>query len=555
MITNSLLHKESDQSRRMQHVVSELCFEKLGSREMKLVPHSIEDDCPLLLKKRFARRMMSKPKVFSLWHSQMNISLPLTNTPPEDLNVKFLRSLPSEWDTHVVVWMNKPDFETMGLDDLYNNFKIVKQKVKRTVAANNDDKNLAFLTTSSPSSTNTINTVNTAELEKVKEEKEGFEFKLAKFEKSSKDLDDLLANHTSLEEFKQPEVNEYGPRDSSLKLTTVCDRESDNSKENTDDSLTQQPKTVTETSSVMSPLKVDKDWKEKFFHPANHIRVEEPKKAREILSLLQLLKIGVSYEREEVEPIPKVEKKTSIPTSYIESVQLNLKNQLEDQVGQGDLMLLSPQHVRDLLLRYLQSNEGVSESSTSSHKIRDCIVMPIRKDASIFDDASLKSGLRLKVIGYWYKVGLQKQKIKGEFIAGTKQNLCPRTYTRKGIAMMTLLLQFGKAFGKDADADDVMEPSLYISDWIFDVSTRIRPISCLQYVHCAKVFKVPQNFPLLAVKRIFRYLKGKPSLGLWYSKDSPLELVAYTDSDYAGATQDRKSTTKGSLDPKPIAGL
>ncbi|GKA33283.1 hypothetical protein Tco_0719650 [Tanacetum coccineum] len=46
------------------------------------------------------------------------------DTPPEDLNVKFLRSLPSEWDTHVV---------------------------KRTAAVNNDDKNLAFLTTSSPS--------------------------------------------------------------------------------------------------------------------------------------------------------------------------------------------------------------------------------------------------------------------------------------------------------------------------------------------------------------------------------------------------------------------
>ncbi|GJS79225.1 putative ribonuclease H-like domain-containing protein [Tanacetum coccineum] len=83
------------------------------------------------------------------------------DTPAEDLNVKFLRSLPSEWDTHVVVWMNKPDFETMGLDDLYNNFKIVEQKVKRTVAGNNDDKNLAFLTTTSPSSTNSINTVNT----------------------------------------------------------------------------------------------------------------------------------------------------------------------------------------------------------------------------------------------------------------------------------------------------------------------------------------------------------------------------------------------------------
>ncbi|GJW16122.1 hypothetical protein Tco_0020255 [Tanacetum coccineum] len=68
-------------------------------------------------------------------------------TPPKDLNVKFLRSLPSEWDTHIVVWMNKPNFDTMGLDDLYNNFKIVEHKVKKSAGASNDDKNLAFVTT------------------------------------------------------------------------------------------------------------------------------------------------------------------------------------------------------------------------------------------------------------------------------------------------------------------------------------------------------------------------------------------------------------------------
>nr|GEZ67187.1 hypothetical protein [Tanacetum cinerariifolium] len=47
------------------------------------------------------------------------------------------------------------------------------------------------------------------------------------------------------------------------------------------------------------------------------------------------------------------------------------------------------------------------------------------------------------------------------------------------------------------------------------------------------------------VKRIFRYLKGKPHLGLWYPKDSPFDLVAYSDSDYAGTSLDRKSTTRG----------
>ncbi|GJV10129.1 hypothetical protein Tco_1351670 [Tanacetum coccineum] len=107
-----------------------------------------------------------------------------------------------------------------------------------------------------------------------------------------------------LEEFKQPEVNEYGPRDSSLKPTTVCNRESNNSKENTDDSLTQQPKTVTETSSVVSSLKVDKAWKEKFFHPANHVRVEEPKKVRENTDA-PIIEDWVSDDEKEVESILK----------------------------------------------------------------------------------------------------------------------------------------------------------------------------------------------------------------------------------------------------------
>ncbi|GJY83941.1 ribonuclease H-like domain-containing protein [Tanacetum coccineum] len=171
------------------------------------------------------------------------------------------------------------------------------------------------------------------ELEKVKEEKEGFEFKISKFEKSSKDLDQLLASqitnkskkgfgynvvpsphplilnrptpldlsYSGLQEFKQPEVNEYGPRDSSVMPITGCDKESDNSKENTDDSLKQQQKT--DSSLVKSPLKVDKDWKEKFFCPANQVREEEPKKARENNDA-PIIEDWVDDE-DDVEPIPK----------------------------------------------------------------------------------------------------------------------------------------------------------------------------------------------------------------------------------------------------------
>nr|GEY90686.1 hypothetical protein [Tanacetum cinerariifolium] len=62
---------------------------------------------------------------------------------------------------------------------------------------------------------------------------------------------------------------------------------------------------------------------------------------------------------------------------------------------------------------------------------------------------------------------------------------------------------------------------------------------------CARHQVTPKECHLHAVKRIYRYLKGHPKLGLWYPKDSPFDLVAYSDSDYGGATQDRKSTTGG----------
>nr|GEV78678.1 ribonuclease H-like domain-containing protein [Tanacetum cinerariifolium] len=53
---------------------------------------------------------------------------------------------------------------------------------------------------------------------------------------------------------------------------------------------------------------------------------------------------------------------------------------------------------------------------------------------------------------------------------------------------------------------------------------------------CARHQVTPKECHLHVVKRIFRYLKGHPKLGLWYPKESPFDLVAYSDSDYGGAT-------------------
>ncbi|GKD38208.1 putative ribonuclease H-like domain-containing protein [Tanacetum coccineum] len=80
----------------------------------------------------------------------------------EDLNSNFLSSLPPEWNTHVVVWMNKAEIKTMSIDDLYNNFKIVKQSVKKSVGAISGAQNSAFMTAPSTSSTNDANTAKPA---------------------------------------------------------------------------------------------------------------------------------------------------------------------------------------------------------------------------------------------------------------------------------------------------------------------------------------------------------------------------------------------------------
>ncbi|GKA95462.1 hypothetical protein Tco_0817500, partial [Tanacetum coccineum] len=62
---------------------------------------------------------------------------------------------------------------------------------------------------------------------------------------------------------------------------------------------------------------------------------------------------------------------------------------------------------------------------------------------------------------------------------------------------------------------------------------------------CSRHHVTPLTSNLYAVKKIFKYLKGQPKLGLWYPRDSPFVLEAYSDSDYAGSNGDRKSTTGG----------
>jgi hypothetical protein len=60
---------------------------------------------------------------------------------------------------------------------------------------------------------------------------------------------------------------------------------------------------------------------------------------------------------------------------------------------------------------------------------------------------------------------------------------------------------------------------------------------------CAHFQALPRTSHRQAIKRIFRYLRYTPELGLWYSASSSLSLLDFLDADFAGCRVDRKSTS------------
>nr|GEW62800.1 hypothetical protein [Tanacetum cinerariifolium] len=88
------------------------------------------------------QKLVSQLKIHGVYLSQ------------EDVNLKFLCSLPSEWNTHTLIWRNKTDLEDKSLDDLLNSLKIYESEVKHSSSLGTTSPNLAFVSTTPVNSTN-----------------------------------------------------------------------------------------------------------------------------------------------------------------------------------------------------------------------------------------------------------------------------------------------------------------------------------------------------------------------------------------------------------------
>nr|GFA45390.1 hypothetical protein [Tanacetum cinerariifolium] len=99
------------------------------------------------IEKRFGGNTETKKKLVS------QLEIHEVSLSQEDVNLKFLRSLPSEWKTHTLIWRNKANLEEHSLDELFNRIRIYEAEVKHSSSPSNPTQNLAFVSSSNTDST------------------------------------------------------------------------------------------------------------------------------------------------------------------------------------------------------------------------------------------------------------------------------------------------------------------------------------------------------------------------------------------------------------------
>ncbi|GKE62357.1 hypothetical protein Tco_1512724 [Tanacetum coccineum] len=105
---------------------------------------------------------------YALWEVILNGDSPMptrtvdgveTSVPPTTAEQKLARKnelKAREWKTHTLIWRNKPDLETLSMDDLYNNLKIYEVEVMGSSCTNQNTQNVAFMSSNITSSTNEV---------------------------------------------------------------------------------------------------------------------------------------------------------------------------------------------------------------------------------------------------------------------------------------------------------------------------------------------------------------------------------------------------------------
>nr|GEV11068.1 uncharacterized mitochondrial protein AtMg00810-like [Tanacetum cinerariifolium] len=230
----------------------------------------------------------------------------------------------------------------------------------------------------------------------------------------------------------------------------------------------------------------------------------------------------------------------------------------KETIKTGKLEFKNVYFVKDLKYNLFSMSQICDNKNSVLFTNSECIVLG--RDFKLLDDANIL--LRTPRQHNMYSIDLNNivpQKDLTCLVAKASADECMIWHRRLDKYVGDIFKKFGYSdvrssntpmdkenpWGKDMTGKDV-DLHLYRS-MIRSLMylTASRPDIMFAVCACARHQVTPKECHLHAVKRIIPYLKGHPKLGLWYPKDSSFDLVAYSDSDYGGATQDCKSTTGG----------
>nr|GEW67296.1 ribonuclease H-like domain-containing protein [Tanacetum cinerariifolium] len=122
----------------------------------RIVEGVVQPVAPTTAEQKLARKNELKARgtlLMALPDKHYQLEIHGVSLSQEDVNLKFLRSLPSDWKTHTLIWRNKTDLEDKSLDDLFNSLKIYETEVKHSSSTTTESHNLAFVSSSQTDST------------------------------------------------------------------------------------------------------------------------------------------------------------------------------------------------------------------------------------------------------------------------------------------------------------------------------------------------------------------------------------------------------------------